>query len=57
MIERLLEPGSTDLPVCECGRHMPLGKTEVRSADTSLKIFQCSPCVREMRLMVWNEQD
>jgi hypothetical protein len=57
MIERLLEPGSTELPTCECGKEMYLAKTESKSPDTHLKIFECPACRREMRLMVWSAEE
>jgi hypothetical protein len=53
MIERLLEPGSTELPACQCGCEMTLARLEAKADDTRLKIFECSACGREMRLMVW----
>ena len=53
MIERLLEPGSKELPECQCGETMTLTRTETASSDTSRKIFHCDACGREMRLMVW----
>jgi len=55
MIERLLEPGSTELPACQCGREMTLARLEAKADDTRLKIFECSACGREMRLMVWDD--
>ena len=55
MIERLLEPNSTELPNCHCGSEMKLARTERKSPDSQLKIFACPACQREMRLMVWGE--
>jgi hypothetical protein len=56
MIERLLEPGSTERPLCNCSKEMILVRTEVKSADTQLRIFECPSCKREMRLMVWSDE-
>jgi len=56
MIERLLDPDSTELPTCQCGSEMMLKTIERRTADSHLKIFACANCEREMRLMVWNTE-
>ena len=53
MIERLLEPNSTELPTCQCGSEMRLRTVERRTADSQLKVFSCADCEREMRLMMW----
>ena len=54
MIERLLEPNSTELPACQCGSEMRLRAVERRAADSQLKVFSCADCEREMRLMMWS---
>ncbi len=56
MIERMLEPGSTDLPGCRCGAEMELRRIEKRQNDTELKFFRCPKCRHEMRLMIWSEE-
>jgi hypothetical protein len=56
MIERALELGSPDLPVCQCKAEMDLVTTEKKGRDIQLKIFRCSSCQHEMRLMVWSEE-
>ena len=56
MIERVLEPGSTELPGCKCGADMTLERVERKPNDTELKIFRCPSCRHEMRLMVWSEE-
>jgi hypothetical protein len=56
MIEGLLEPGSTEGPLCNCNKEMILVRTEMKSADTQLRIFECPSCKREMRLMVWIDE-
>jgi predicted SprT family Zn-dependent metalloprotease len=53
MLERLLEPGSTDVPSCVCGAQMNFERTKVSDADTSIKVFRCSHCGHEMQLTVW----
>lgn len=53
MIERLLEPDSTELPYCHCGSEMFLANTDCTRQDAHLKTFECAACGREMRLMVW----
>jgi hypothetical protein len=56
MIERLLEPDSTAVPACKCGADMALSRMENRADDIQLKIFRCSSCSHELRLMVWSEE-
>jgi hypothetical protein len=56
VIERLLVPGSTELPRCQCGDEMrvtsrdPLPKKD----DAHIRIYKCPSCAREMRLTVWS---
>ncbi|WP_157100113.1 hypothetical protein [Rhodoplanes sp. Z2-YC6860] len=54
MFDRLLEPNSTDVPDCACGKAMRYVKLEKRSEDAAVKHFQCD-CGREFLLMVWPE--
>ncbi len=56
MIERLLDSDSPDTTACKCGSEMTLSRTEIRGPDTLLKIFRCSSCRTELRLMVWSEE-
>jgi hypothetical protein len=56
MFERLLEPGSTELPVCICTREMHLKRTEAADIDTEIRIFECPACSHELRLTVWNSE-
>ena len=51
-IERLLVPGATELPDCRCGREMALAATECQN-DAETRIYKCSQCGHEMRLIVW----
>ena len=54
MLERLLEPGSTEAPTCICNGEMRLARTEAADRDTEIRIFQCPNCEHELRLTVWN---
>jgi hypothetical protein len=56
MIDRLLEPGSTHLPDCKCGRTMELAGTKQQADDIQLKTFRCPRCAHELRLMVWTAE-
>jgi len=53
MYERLLEPESTDVPACRCGKEMRFDNLEPRSVDAVIKIFRCDGCGHELRLMIW----
>jgi hypothetical protein len=54
-IERLLVPGSTDLPACHCGDDMLItGQNPIpEKGDAVIRIYKCPSCTREMRLTVW----
>jgi hypothetical protein len=53
-IERLLEPGSTELPVCRCAAKMNLmAIVPVPGGDTEIRIFRCPDCSHELRLTAW----
>ena len=54
-IERLLVPGSTDLPECHCGDEMRIASLDPipESSDAQIRIYKCPSCAREMRLTVW----
>jgi hypothetical protein len=53
--ERLLAPGSTELPECRCGDEMQLERTDELpdSTDAQIRIYKCASCSHEMRLTVW----
>jgi hypothetical protein len=52
--EKLLEPGSTDLPDCRCGEMMSLTTTAATANPVAeVKVFRCDQCHHELRLMVW----
>ena len=53
MLERLHEPGTTEIPGCVCGAQMDFERTKAADADTSIKVFRCSTCGHEMQLTVW----
>ena len=56
-IERVLVPGSRELPDCRCGSEMRLLTCD-RSNDrpqAETRIYTCTQCQRELRLMVWLE--
>jgi hypothetical protein len=54
-IERLLVPGSTELPDCHCGDEMWIVSQEPspQEGDAHIRIYKCPSCAREMRLTVW----
>ena len=52
--ERLLEPGSTELPDCRCDAEMNLmAIVPVPGGDTEIRIFRCPDCSHELRLTAW----
>jgi hypothetical protein len=53
--ERLLVPGSTELPVCHCGEEMQIAGFNPlpESSDAQIRVYKCTSCHREMRLTVW----
>ena len=54
-IERLLVPGSTELPGCHCGDEMRIASVDPipERGDAHNRIYKCPSCSREMRLTVW----
>jgi hypothetical protein len=55
MFERLLEPGCTESPACQCGGTMDVASIEVlpEGSDAAIRVYRCGDCDREMRLTVW----
>jgi hypothetical protein len=55
MFERLLEPGCTECPACQCGGKMNIAAIETlpHGSDAAIRIYRCDHCEREMRLTVW----
>jgi hypothetical protein len=56
VIERLLEPGCTELPDCRCGKEMQIASVEplLERSDAHIRIYKCPACQHEMRLTVWS---
>jgi hypothetical protein len=54
-LERLLVPGCTELPACQCGEEMHLDHTLPlpEKGDTHIRVYRCVACHHEMRLSVW----
>ena len=55
LYERLLVPGSTELPECRCGEDMKAAGVDdlPDQSDTQIRIYKCPACHHEMRLTVW----
>jgi hypothetical protein len=55
MFVRLLEPGCTESPACQCGAEMKIATIETlpEGTDAAVRVYRCSACHREMRLTVW----
>jgi hypothetical protein len=55
MFERLLEPGCTESPACQCGDAMEIASMEVlpEGSDAAVRVYRCNGCGREMHLTVW----
>ncbi|MGC1466908.1 MAG: hypothetical protein WA792_14370 [Pseudolabrys sp.] len=56
IIERVLEPNSTETPTCMCGKDMRLAKVErhLIAEHAETREFDCS-CGHRMRLARWTE--
>jgi hypothetical protein len=55
IIERVLEPNSTETPTCICGKDMRLAKIRAVAVDTETRDFDCE-CGHLMKLMIWTDQ-
>jgi len=55
LYERLLAPGSTELPECRCGGEMQATGVDPLpdQTDAQIRIYKCPACQHEMRLTVW----
>jgi hypothetical protein len=53
--ERLLVPGCTELPECQCGKEMQIASRDQLPArsDAYIRVYNCPACQHEMRLTVW----
>jgi hypothetical protein len=58
-VERLLEPGCTDLPECRCGKKMHFAHTVFLPDETTahIRVYACTSCDHQMRLTVWDSGD
>lgn len=56
LIERLLEPGSIELPTCKCGQQMEVAGFDPipDRRDSHIRIFACPACDHQFRLTVWS---
>lgn len=54
-LDRVLGPGSTELPDCICGHEMTLAseQSSPSNPDTGLRIYSCPCRGHELRLTVW----
>lgn len=52
---RLLVPGCTESPTCQCGEEMDVATIEMlpEGSDAAVRVYRCNRCHREMRLTVW----
>ena len=57
LYERLLIPGSIELPECRCGKEMQIVRDEElpERTDAQIRIYNCPACQHEMRLTVWSQ--
>ena len=55
--EKLLAPGSTELPDCRCGAEMHLFAAKPCGHETEIRIFRCEICHHEFQLMVWKPNE
>ena len=55
LYERLLAPGSPELPECRCGGEMQAAGVDPLpdQTDAQIRIYKCPACQHEMRLTVW----
>ena len=53
-MERLLEPGCTDMPECRCGKEMHFAHIVFLPDDTKthVRVYACASCDHQMRLTV-----
>jgi hypothetical protein len=53
-LDRVLVPGSTEVPNCRCGTEMLLiAVVPVEGGESEVRIFRCRPCSHELRLTIW----
>ena len=56
LIEHLLEPGSTTLPDCRCGKQMKIFVYSPDRGGAIIRTYKCAACDHEMRLTVWHDK-
>jgi hypothetical protein len=58
-VERLLEPGCTDMPECRCGKEMHFAHIVFLPNDTAthIRVYACASCDHQMRLTVWDASE
>lgn len=56
--ERILVPGSTEMPDCQCGVEMRLVRvTQAEQAPAAeIRVYECPACGHELRLTVWTDE-
>ena len=53
-LDRVLVPGSTEVPNCRCGTEMHLiAVVPVQGGESEVRIFRCRDCGHELRLTIW----
>jgi len=53
-LDRVLVPGSTEVPNCRCGTEMHLiAGVPVEGGESEVRIFRCRACSHELRLTIW----
>jgi hypothetical protein len=53
-LDRVLVPGSTDVPNCRCSTEMRLiAVVPVQGDESEIRIFRCRDCGHELRLTIW----
>jgi len=56
LIEHLLEPGSTTLPDCRCGKQMKIFGYSPDRGGATIRTYKCAACDHEMRITVWHDK-
>jgi len=53
-LDRVLVPGSTEVPNCRCGTEMHLiAGVPVEGGESEVRIFRYRACSHELRLTIW----
>lgn len=53
--ERIIVPGSKELPDCQCGAQMRFvqSRRSDPASEIEVRVYKCSACDHELRLTVW----